>query len=197
MADTNHNSTESDDKSNPVGMAIAIAIGTFVLIVSIMLMANYAIGNRKLGDGNEKLNTPEAIAARISHPATLAVDPSKGPVAGMSAAPSVTAKPAAAAPIIAAAIPVAGATGAKAAGGEGTYKTACSACHSAGIAGAPKSGDKAAWAPRIAQGKETLYKHAVAGFQGKGGVMPAKGGNASLSDAEVKAAVDYMIALNK
>jgi len=77
------------------------------------------------------------------------------------------------------------------------YDTACAACHAAGIAGAPKFGDKAAWAPRIAQGPSVLHDHATKGFQGKAGVMPAKGGNASLSDADVKAAVDFMVAGSK
>ena len=86
---------------------------------------------------------------------------------------------------------------AMAAGGKGTYDKACAACHSAGVAGAPKNGDKAAWGPRIAQGNETLYTHAIKGFQGKKGFMPAKGGNASLSDAEVKASVDYMVSQSK
>ena len=107
------------------------------------------------------------------------------------------AAPVAAVPVVAAAIPVAAVSSNAKASGENIYKASCSACHTAGIAGAPKSGDKAAWAPRIAQGKETLYKHAVVGFQGKGGVMPAKGGFANLSDADVKAAVDHMIAVNK
>ena len=97
---------------------------------------------------------------------------------------------------VAAAAPAAAAAAAPAAAVDGkkVYDTACTACHTAGIAGAPKSGDKAAWAPRIAQGANVLYDHAIKGFQGKAGVMPAKGGNASLSDAEVKAAVDYMVA---
>ena len=81
--------------------------------------------------------------------------------------------------------------------GKKVYDTACTACHAAGIAGAPKFGDKAAWAPRIAQGTDVLYDHAIKGFQGKAGVMPAKGGNTSLSDADVKAAVDYMVAGSK
>jgi len=81
---------------------------------------------------------------------------------------------------------------AKAADGKATYDKACMACHAAGVAGAPKFGNKADWGPRVAQGNETLYTHALKGFQGKKGVMPAKGGNASLSDADVKAAVDYM-----
>ena len=73
--------------------------------------------------------------------------------------------------------------------GKGTYQSACFACHGTGAAGAPKLGDKAAWKKRIAQGNKTLFDHAINGFKG----MPAKGGNASLSDAAVKAAVDYMI----
>ncbi len=80
--------------------------------------------------------------------------------------------------------------------GKKLYEANCQACHGAGVAGAPKFGDKAAWAPRIKQGSATLYEHAINGFQGKMGVMPAKGG-ASASDAEVKAAVDYMTAAVK
>ncbi|MFM7433282.1 MAG: c-type cytochrome [Gammaproteobacteria bacterium] len=78
--------------------------------------------------------------------------------------------------------------------GPGVYEQVCGACHLNGLAGAPKSSDRAAWAPRIAQGTDTLYKHAIEGFSGKQGVMPAKGGRADLSDDLVKAAVDYMVA---
>jgi cytochrome c5 len=81
--------------------------------------------------------------------------------------------------------------------GKKVFDTACTACHGAGIAGAPKFGDKAAWAPRIAQGINLLDTHALQGFQGKAGVMPPKGGYASLSDADVKAAVDYMVSAAK
>lgn len=77
--------------------------------------------------------------------------------------------------------------------GEAIYNQTCVACHGAGVAGAPKIGDKADWGPRIAKGKDTLYTHALQGFQGSKGVMPPKGGNTSLSDADVKAAVDYMV----
>lgn len=77
--------------------------------------------------------------------------------------------------------------------GEALYAATCKTCHEAGIAGAPKVGDSAAWKDRIAQGKDTLYKHSIEGFQGKTGVMPAKGGNVAASDADVKAAVDYMV----
>lgn len=81
--------------------------------------------------------------------------------------------------------------------GKATYQSACFACHGTGAAGAPKAGDKAAWAPRIKQGAATLHEHALKGFQGKSGMMPAKGGNAGLSDDAVKAAVDYMVGLVK
>lgn len=79
------------------------------------------------------------------------------------------------------------------AAGESTFKKVCSMCHASGAAGSPKPGDKAAWAPRIAQGKDVLYKHALEGFTGANGMMPARGGNPSLSDDDVKAAVDYMV----
>ena len=80
--------------------------------------------------------------------------------------------------------------------GKKVYDAACAACHTAGVAGAPKVGDKAAWAPRIKQGDKTLYEHAIKGFQGKSGMMPPKGGS-SASDDEVKAAVDYMVSASK
>ncbi|WP_137746595.1 cytochrome c5 family protein [Acidovorax sp. NB1] len=76
--------------------------------------------------------------------------------------------------------------------GKSVFGKTCAMCHAAGVAGAPKPGDKADWGPRIAQGKDTLYKHAIEGFTGAKGMMPAKGGAANLSDADVKAAVDYM-----
>jgi cytochrome c5 len=76
--------------------------------------------------------------------------------------------------------------------GEAIYKKMCFACHTAGVGGAPVLGDKAAWAPRISQGEQTLYEHALSGFQGKTGFMPPKGGCSDCSNDEVKAAVDYM-----
>ena len=78
---------------------------------------------------------------------------------------------------------------------EETYKSSCGACHDAGVANAPKLGDKAGWAPRIKQGKDALNKVAL---QGKPGTaMVAKGGFANLSDADVKAVVDLMMAKAK
>ena len=81
--------------------------------------------------------------------------------------------------------------------GKAIFQSTCFACHGTGAAGAPKAGDKSAWGPRIAKGKSTLYQHALHGFQGKSGMMPAKGGNTSLSDAAVEAAVDSMVSLAK
>lgn len=72
--------------------------------------------------------------------------------------------------------------------GEAVVGAVCAACHSSGALGAPKIGDKAAWAPRIAQGYETLIKHAIEGIRS----MPARGGNATLTDNEVANAIAYM-----
>lgn len=77
--------------------------------------------------------------------------------------------------------------------GATVYASICGACHGTGVNNAPKAGDKAAWGPRIAQGKETLYKSALAGKN----AMPARGGNPALPDVEVKAAVDHLLSLVK
>jgi cytochrome c5 len=78
--------------------------------------------------------------------------------------------------------------------GPQVYNAACLACHGAGIGGAPVLGDAAAWGPRIEQGMETLVGHAINGYQGEAGYMPPKGGRVDLSDEEVAAAVEYMVA---
>ncbi len=78
--------------------------------------------------------------------------------------------------------------------GAEVYKGTCLACHGTGVGGAPKYGDRAAWAPRLAQGAALLHQHALAGLTGKAGVMPAKGGRADLSDQSVINAVDYIAA---
>ena len=77
--------------------------------------------------------------------------------------------------------------------GATVYNTICMACHVAGLAGAPKTGDKAAWAPRIATGLEALLKSAINGKN----AMPPRGGGADLSDDEIKAAVEYLIGQSK
>lgn len=77
--------------------------------------------------------------------------------------------------------------------GEDVAKKTCLMCHQTGAAGAPIVGNKGDWEARVAQGKDTLYKHALEGFTGDKGAMPARGGSSSLSDDEVKAAVDFMV----
>ncbi len=80
--------------------------------------------------------------------------------------------------------------------GKGVYGGLCVSCHGSGIPNIPQLGDKTDWAPRIAQGVAVLYDHAINGYTGSSGMlmpMPAKGGNPALSDAEVQAAVDYMV----
>ncbi|HEU4777488.1 MAG TPA: c-type cytochrome [Telluria sp.] len=127
----------------------------------------------------------EPKAAEAAAPAAAAAAPEAAPAA---AAPAVSAPAPAAAPA---------AEPAKVAiDGQKVFNAGCVACHGAGIAGAPKFGDKAAWAPRVKQGTAVLYEHAIKGFQGKAGMMPPKGGS-SASDEEIKAAVDYMAAAAK
>jgi cytochrome c5 len=78
--------------------------------------------------------------------------------------------------------------------GPQVYNQACFVCHSApGVGGAPVVGDAEAWAGRVEQGLETLFDHAINGYQGDAGFMPGKGGNMALSDDEVRAAVEYLV----
>ncbi len=80
----------------------------------------------------------------------------------------------------------------KLAAGKTVYDGNCAGCHEAGMMGAPKPGDKAAWSARIAQGLDVMTKKSLEGFQGKAGMMPAKGGNASLTNEQVTSAVAFM-----
>ena len=134
----------------------------------------------------------------------FAADTSTEAAAPAAEAPKVEA-PAAEAPKAAEAAPAAAPAAAEAPKAEATasidgksvYNKTCSMCHAAGVAGAPKPGDKENWAPRIAQGTETLYKHSIEGYTGNSGMMPARGGNPKLTDDEMKAAVDFMVAQSK
>ena len=77
--------------------------------------------------------------------------------------------------------------------GEKVYKSTCGICHKSGLKGAPRLGIKEDWEARLTQSNEILYNRAINGFRGKKGFMPSRGSNSKLSDAEVKAAVDYMV----
>ena len=82
--------------------------------------------------------------------------------------------------------------------GKAIFDHLCTSCHTAGVAGAPKVGNKAMWAPRIAQGMDTLFKHATEGYHGPdGNYMPPKGGNPALTEAQIKAAVTWMVGQSK
>jgi cytochrome c5 len=135
----------------------------------------------------------ETAAAPAAANAATAAPVGGTPASAAPSAPPVAAPPAVAAP---AAAPAAPPAVANADNGKALYNSACIACHGAGIAGAPKIADKANWAPRIQQGNAVLYEHAIKGFQGKAGVMPPKGGS-SAPDADVKAAVDFMVASSR
>jgi cytochrome c5 len=133
------------------------------------------------------MNTYTLSALLIA--AALAGCGDKAP-ATTSASASAPAPAPAAAPVAAAAAPAApAASAADLAKGEKVYGASCLSCHGAGVLGAPKFGDVAAWQPRTAKGMETLYNSAINGFK----MMPPRGGNAVLKDDEMKAAVDYMV----
>jgi cytochrome c5 len=199
--------TSKNTGTHPVSLAVWVVAGAVALIIAIILIANFAIGvysGRSL-EGSAAM-TPEALARRIgpvaklqfegASPAAPAADaPKAAPVAAAAPAKAAPAKaaPAKAAPANVA--PVAAAAPAKAGKPDGkkVYDTVCTACHTPGAAGAPKLGDKAAWAPRIKTGMDMLYASALKGKN----AMPPKGGNAALPDADVKAAVDYLVAAGK
>lgn len=141
-----------------------------------------------------KFKEPEAPAPAPAQAGNAA--PAAAAAAAPAAAAPAAAAPAAAPAPAAAAAPATATAAADSGAGKALYSATCVACHGAGIAGAPKFGDKAAWAPRLAQGSAVLYEHALKGFQGKAGVMPPKGGS-SAPDGDVKSAVDYMMAAAK
>jgi cytochrome c5 len=156
-----------------IGILAAIAIGIFVLarnVASHTQDAQVLVEAQYLKSVNGRIQpfSHEAVAGQDN--AALAIKADTGAAAAGSTA----------------AIPKDGAA---------VFQQTCSVCHGGGIAGAPKAGDSAAWAPRIAKGKDALYQHALQGFQGTSGVMPAKGGRVDLPDDLIKAAVDHMVGM--
>ena len=167
---------------------IAIIVLSFVVPVAvIVLLATYVAGAKRASAGSGSL-TPEAVADRLKPVGTVVLFTEPA-----APAPAQAAKPEApaAAPVVNIPPPVAAAApvAVKAGAGEALYKQACTACHVAGVAGAPKSGDKAAWAPRIKLGIDALTASVIKGK----GAMPARGAAAAASDAEIRAAVEYMV----
>ncbi|WP_432258644.1 c-type cytochrome [Cupriavidus sp. TMH.W2] len=135
----------------------------------------------------------DAGGAKFPEPAAPAAAAPTAAAASEAAAPAATAAPAPAAPAAAAApAPAAAPAAASADVGKKVYEQVCAACHAAGVAGAPKFGDKAAWAPRLKEGMDAVHNFALKGK----GVMPPKGGYAG-PDADVLAAADYMASAAK
>ena len=146
---------------------------------AVVFMANQAGAAWKAPELKAPAATPEPASVATTAVATPA------PVAGTPAAPAQVASAApTAAPVQAAAASDTG---------KAVYDKTCTVCHASGIAGAPKLGDKTDWAPRIKTGIEALYSNSLKGKN----AMPPKGGNTGLPDADVKAAVDYMVAQSK
>ena len=172
-----------EEHSSPIktpGQLIAVVVASFVVpIVLISIVAHIVTG------GTSKDNpalSDEAIAKRLKPVGELKVDPNQP-------------APVATAPVTVVAAPASAGKGAPAAAGgdsgkgKSIFDTTCMACHATGAAGAPKIGDKTAWAPRLKEGMPTVYGIAMKGK----GAMPPKGGNATLSEDDIKAAVDYMV----
>jgi cytochrome c5 len=168
-----HDRTFFDTFLLVLGILVGVTIG--LIIVARIIAANTSIANRAADPLYER-----RVEERIQPVARVAI-------AGQD---NTALAPPAAAPAVAATA-VADLTG------EQVYNQACVACHGAGVAGAPTFGDKAAWAPRIAQGMDALHTHALQGYQGKAGYMPPKGGRTDLSDQSVVNGVEYIVAAGK
>ena len=132
-----------------------------------------------------KAEEKKEVAAKVE---TMPAAPKTPEAPKVMEAPKAAEAPAAVAAPVAAAAPTS-----NSAEGKKVYDSACFACHATGVAGSPKLGDQALWAPRIAQGMDVLYNTSLKGK----GAMPPKGGNMSLEDSAVKAAVDYMVSQSK
>src|SRR6476469_7335764 len=161
-----HDPIEDNIETHPAKLAISIVVGAVALIIGIILLtqlaSNYYGSRDRKG---EPSMSDKAVAARLAPVAQVAIDPNA---------------PATPAPVQQAPMPAApggGAAPAKTADagnpGKSTYDSVCTACHGSGVAGAPKFGDKGAWGPRIAKGKDVLYEHALKGLLGKADVMTA------------------------
>jgi len=171
----------------PRQLLIVVLLAFAVPITLIVMLTQLVISGGDLSKDNPALSE-EAIAKRLKPVGEVVVDPSQPAAADAAATVPVTT---AAAPVPAA--KPGAAAKADAGKGKSVYETTCMVCHAAGVAGAPKVGDKAAWAPRVKSGMSALYASSIKGKN----AMPPKGGNLALADADVNAAVDYMVGLLK
>jgi cytochrome c5 len=171
--------------SNPVSKTDAVFLKYFAMLIGFLVVVAILLGALAvlIYDRNPPPQNPDKqkiLEQRIA--------PVGGVYAGDTGRAAMAAAQEAAAKAAAAQVAYGGTTD-----GHEIYGQLCHSCHEAGVAGSPKMDDKAAWAPRVAQGMDTLIKHATEGFTGKTGVMPAKGGNPSLNDAQIKATVEWMV----
>ena len=173
------------------GRTFVAVLGALVVASIVILVLARAIGEREASatEGTVAERTAPVGKVKVAGAATIA--PRAANPGGLAGTPQAGQDPAAQAPLQIAQAEEPADKGKK------VYDTACVVCHQTGVAGAPKIGDKAAWADRIKQGEATLADHAIKGFQGKTGMMPPKGGRADLSDEDVKAAVSYMVEANQ
>jgi len=179
----------------PKQLIIVVVLSFAVPIGLVAILASFVAGGGDYSKRNPQMSD-EAIAKRLQPVGTVVISEggARGAeTSGQPAAPPVVAAAPVSAPARAASAVPAAAGGTDLATGKAVYEKTCQVCHAAGIAGAPKAGDKAAWAAHLAHGMDDLHKNAIKGIK----AMPPKGGNPSLSDAEVKAAVDYMVSLVK
>jgi cytochrome c5 len=180
MSDSNatHSSEDSGLIKTPTQLIVVVVLAFVVPIAAIFTIIHFVMGDSK--SRTTPAMSDKAVAERIK-PVGSVPDVEKGP------------SPLVPAPAPVEVVAAANATAAPAASGKAVYDASCQACHAAGVAGAPKLGDKAAWAPRIGTGAAALLASVIKGKN----AMPPKGGNLSLSDADVKAAVEYMLAQSK
>jgi cytochrome c5 len=174
-----------EEHSSPIKtplQLIAVVVASFVVPIALISIFAHLVTSGAHSDKNNPALSDDAIAQRLKPAGELVVDPNQpapAPAAPVNVAAIAPPAPGKAAP----------AAGGDTAKGQSIFNTTCTACHSTGAAGAPKIGDKTAWGPRLKDGMPAVYSFAMKGK----GAMPPKGGNASLSEADVKAAVDFMV----
>jgi cytochrome c5 len=174
----------------PQQLIVVVVLAFLIPVVGIVMLASYITGGLKV-DPKSSDSSAAAVGERLKPVGTVVIGEAPATTAG---APAAGAHPAAASGVTSSsgeAVKTAATSGPGA--GKKLYDTVCVACHGAGIAGAPKTGDKAAWKPRIATGKDALYNSALHGKN----AMPAKGGLTTAADGDVKAAVDYLVSQAK
>jgi cytochrome c5 len=173
-------------QSNAEQDAVFVRNFGFVLaLLTVIGIGVFVLANAVSGGSRATQDDPNAAAERTAPVGTANTSGAPIVIASTLTAPASTAP--------ASAAPAAATVAVNADPGQATYDGACFACHATGAGGAPKMGDVAAWTPRVAQGKEVLYTHAINGYVGKAGMMPAKGGRPDMSDDAIKAGIDYMV----